>query len=103
MMKLYKHTASFSFKNNKSTGESERKVESRHKVKVATEKRTPEGFPVLQSKQWTGNVEFALPANLPPSIIADAAATYEIAYSAKIKLLPKSCTVELGPFELHNA
>ncbi|ELR14238.1 uncharacterized protein ACA1_016480 [Acanthamoeba castellanii str. Neff] len=102
MMKLYKHTASFSYKHNKATGESERKVESRHKVKVATERATPAGFPVVQSKQWTGLVEFALPASLPPSIIADAAATYEIAYSAKVKLIPKSCAVELGPFELHD-
>lgn len=98
-MLLFKHSASFRFRQTK-TGGTLRKVGSKHKVKVATEKCRPEGFPVLQSKQWSGTIYLSLPPGLAPSVIADDDATYEIAYMAKIRLQPKSCAIVLGPFAL---
>lgn len=103
LLKLYKHTVSFSYKYNKNTGANVRKPNAKHQVKVLKESMRPEGFPVSMSKQWAGTVTFAVPSDLPPSVIADADATYEIAYSAKIKLQPKSCAILLGPFGLHEA
>ncbi len=94
--KLTKVSSSYSFKQG-ADGSKERKLQSKVKAEVHKQEIA---LPSVSSKAplWVGDMQFDIPRLLAPSVLHDPLSSFEIGYYLELKLKPKSCKLEFGPF-----